>query len=800
MYSVGEEISLSYPIAISWSPPGLANHRRCALAALAANLVLSIWAPDGKPLENSNWDRRLIVNDALADYWSDATPQEGESKVAFKDEETAILRRRIRAFSWAPSVHCTSPRGIVGTQMSWGQPMVAVSDDDNHVVLLAINSPASTMGAHENWSADVLSHFAIDAEHMNPINEQGTFDELMQQQRHVSHLEWSPWVKKGDILRSVLAYATNEEVRARTITVSNGTTIKLGEVNVYANLEMRYAGPLVWSPQANDDGTLTLALFTNTEVVSLTISSEDATIIKRQSHHLDDRWDIISGVAWDIHHDEKTSLHFCSQTMTTRSPTAALELSASGLNNVSTTQWPYWREQINGTQGHFSAHHGLAGHANAKVWGLAESPLGDFVAACYTVHPTDMIEYGTPNDRETTLSISDMWARGDDMGFPRRAISAEGIYYTIRKWIEKEVETAEDLPVLKAEVHKKLVDTYQAPGSTMCCIAYDSTDLNVILEAFKGQTFLDANILKDRYEVLVSTICTPDESVELPKTLIAFRLAKALHSIPSRLFDSHQFSQQIIEMGQQVIRLVNDLMSDVDMVTEADAAGDVDPNAPAHSRPAPAPSHYAELTTETCTFCTAPIPFENLWAAYCTNGHEFQRCGLSFLAIQAPGITKQCGICNTRFFSDEHVARDGVLVDELATEAVGVDGDGVEDTTMADVQPTNGHTESSDMPATIAANVENDTKPTSDLLPFIEHDEDANNEEDSMQVDTDAPSKRSEQTHSTGRAGVRGERASRVSGVKPYARPTRKEIPVNLARVLFLGCDVCIYCGGKFMG
>ena len=28
----------------------------------------------------------------------------------------------------------------------------------------------------------------------------------------------------------------------------------------------------------------------------------------------------------------------------------------------------------------------------------------------------------------------------------------------------------------------------------------------------------------------------------------------------------------------------------------------------------------------------------------------------------------------------------------------------------------------------------------------------------------------------------------------------RKELPVTLARVLFLACDVCIYCGGKFIG
>lgn len=28
----------------------------------------------------------------------------------------------------------------------------------------------------------------------------------------------------------------------------------------------------------------------------------------------------------------------------------------------------------------------------------------------------------------------------------------------------------------------------------------------------------------------------------------------------------------------------------------------------------------------------------------------------------------------------------------------------------------------------------------------------------------------------------------------------RRELPITLARVLFLACDACIYCGGKFIG
>ena len=57
-----------------------------------------------------------------------------------------------------------------------------------------------------------------------------------------------------------------------------------------------------------------------------------------------------------------------------------------------------------------------------------------------------------------------------------------------------------------------------------------------------------------------------------------------------------------------------------------------------------------------CEFCNAAIPFTDLTTATCLNGHQFPRCGLSFIAIQAPGITKYCGICSTPFFSEELVA------------------------------------------------------------------------------------------------------------------------------------------------
>jgi hypothetical protein len=67
------------------------------------------------------------------------------------------------------------------------------------------------------------------------------------------------------------------------------------------------------------------------------------------------------------------------------------------------------------------------------------------------------------------------------------------------------------------------------------------------------------------------------------------------------------------------------------------------------------PDSTADAVTDLCDFCSAPIPFTDLMSGTCANGHEFPRCGISLLAIQAPGITKYCGICSTPYLNEEFV-------------------------------------------------------------------------------------------------------------------------------------------------
>lgn len=744
IYSIGEEISTSFPVSLAWSPPGLARHRRCALGVLTSNLVLSIWEPDGDPQRESAWSRVTLVNDTLREYFS--THETGiRSYITSGLEDVIRLRQRVRAFAWAPGFfRCTQGVGIVGTNGDWLPHILALSNDDNQIVILTMHSPTSKLEVDGSWSPEVVAYFSIAASHEEVDVDSFTFDDIMNQQRHASHVSWSPWVITETGLLSVLAYATNEDIRLRQMSYFGGK-IKFGSETICPNVELRFSGPMTWSAEVGVDGLLLLSYFTTQEVVFLTISPKDNSILNRKTHHLDGRWDRISGTVWDTHDKEHPRIHFSSHTTTTRSPTAVLQLSSDGVSNISTSDWPYWREQISGRQGHFSAEHELKGHANARVWGLSASPLGEYVASVHTLHPTDMIEYGVSADRASTISINNLWGEGNDLNFPAKGVTAEGIFFTTRKWIERNVESSEELPKIREEIHNKLMQAYLPPGepATFQRRPY-VLDLVALISAFKQNAFLDPNTLKDRYDILSSCIATPVESTLLPKMLIAFRLAKELRNLPTLLSSSHEPSQRILKSHQYVIRLVEELISENDPV----------PNENEGEQPEPEPS------LEFCTFCDAPIPFEDPFSATCPNGHEFVRCGLSFLTIQAPDESMTCGICKTPFFM-ERVMFGGI--DTRSPSPV----DDEEDDLSANAEMSGG---SSDLQLDPRRH-----KPTNKTTV------DRADTSDGNQTSAPAPSSSENMKEASGHDGG-------------------GDTGVTLAEILFFACDVCIYCGGKYVG
>jgi hypothetical protein len=575
------------------------------------------------------------------------------------------------------------------------------------------------------------------------------FDDTIKQQRYISHVSWSPWTIRGDWYHSVIVYTTNEDVRARVVTY-NHDSISLGDEVVYPNIDMRYNGPIKWSPTVSD-GILSLALFAASGLICLKISTQDASVTEDVSHDLDGRWDPISGATWDAVQRSAPRLHFSSLLSTVQNSTSVLEVSS---NELTALGCPSWRDQIENNAVLFSAKNDLKGNTKMKVWGLVTSPLGDFIATCHSVHPSDMIEYGSPNDRRGTVAVSALQEyQKMRQSFPHRDTSAEGVLFTLKKLVENTVEDNEHVSAFVEEVAEKLLQAYgpvdgSSDSSSISVSTLDVENIEVLVKVFKQVIFFDPHILGDRYTNLASHASNTKLNDGLESVLIAYRLAGLSQELPAVLSRT-SFSAEIRNHHRNMVALVRKLVepnlspTTNTQSTGAELASDrtnsdmyaVELSQPSNDTTPGVDLERSDLSVDTCDFCSAPIPFADPVTASCTNGHQFPRCGLSFLAIQAPGITKYCGICSTPFLSEDFL---------IAQE-------------MIDKRENPGEPADTDGEVRIIG-LGNDQR---------QHNVTQQNEATAAKLD-----------ESDG----------------------NKKLPVTLARVLFLACDACIYCGGKFVG
>ncbi|OCL10748.1 hypothetical protein AOQ84DRAFT_288628 [Glonium stellatum] len=714
-FSTGEEISLSTAAALEWSPPGLVKHRRCALGVLTSNLVLSIWVSESNPRIAASWRRVLIVNSELERYFKDLQSTEGKDS-EYEQVERLRLRRRVRAFSWSPSTSDSGPSTTVGSPLNWGTYLLAVSNDNNEIVILRITSPYDPLSPTKEWLVKAIGHFQVLGNSSSQVQTPGTFDEYVQQQRFISHLAWSPWSGGGSGRhQSILAYASNSELRARNIfgyTQRNGQlSISISESEtIYQAVNLKYAGPLRWGPQVDGRDRIFLVAFSQTDALCFSVLETDASNFEMSTHDLDGRWDAISGVAFKVLPSKDVLVYFASLLSTARAPTACLRLP---LGESSAIPSPSWQAQILEGQALFSAAHDLGGNAVAKTWGLASSPLGDLIATCVSLHPSDMIEYSTANEQKSNVALSSLSDTDGKFALLIGStvdVSAETVLFSVKRWFSHNSETAEIASKSKENILKEIFHSFGIDDSSPNLTSQIGEDENFSLfKSLKRGVYFPTKTLRDRYDVLVSAICFPGVPTEVQHIMITLRVAKEVLKLPNRLCDNSRLSKEILATYSILVSKLHELAGH-------DAAE---------------PSDILDGEVEECDICGSPIKVESLDWARCAEGHQFARCGLSFLAIQAPGISKSCGICRKQFLKDEFIAEEDDIELNGAASAIGTN-----DTSTLDASGS-----------TVTADT------TTEGPSLVKQGESANGH---------------------------------------YA-------PMTLARLLFSACDVCIYCGGKFI-
>ncbi|KAF2835688.1 hypothetical protein M501DRAFT_997843 [Patellaria atrata CBS 101060] len=686
VFSIGEEISTSHVIDLEWSPPGLAQHRRCALAVLTSNLALSIWTAEGNPSHASNWKRGLVVNKVLKHYVSglENTPASGGGN----EGNVWRLRTRIRAFTWSPTLQDNRTINGFKPQKSirYDGQLIAIANDYGEVFIIRIRSPYSCFDALSKWTGNVLFHFKSRISADPRLN----FDEIIDTigpLPTVDKLTWSAWSSPGELLReeslaysedntelfaiSCIAFATSSTLGFKHIGayhIDSATTIKiLGDAEDMPDFQFgstfdinrQFSAPLLWIPRSKGVAVDTILVFESERATAISVPVYPRKASRAYHHHLDGRWDDISGVALGVNKGV-ISVHFTSHLSGATAPTTNLTVT---LEDIQSNDIPAWQSQINESIALFSAEHDLYGNAQAKTWGLASSPLGDLIVSCVSVHPSDMVHYTVQSGQRSVIAVNKLSDQSDHFRLPEKGglskvqdISAETMLFSLRRWLSNSVYNVEDRAVTAESLVKQfcfaqgfsvISEAQQSKDSTRT-VDFDTSILeqldgwntSTLVEYLRAQMYDKDVLAQARSSILISLLQPLDKPVAELRVPIIISLTSAA-VLKTYLPATDVASEQIYSNFHAGCKYLDSVSPSGTLRESVEAQTD--------------DQH------ELCEICDEKIRFESLDWARCLRGHQYVRCGLTFMAIQEPRVSRYCGLCKKQYLKPHYILRDAEL-------------------------------------------------------------------------------------------------------------------------------------------
>ncbi|KAI9688283.1 MAG: hypothetical protein M1820_010295 [Bogoriella megaspora] len=665
IWSIGEEQSLRRVVRIEWSPTPIAKYQRFALAVLTSNFTLAIWAPGSTPAEVGKWRRVFIVNHALHRYFE---------SISTSDEELR-LRTRVMSFAWSPKV----PRNIRSTL---GTQFIAVSNDFNEISVLSIKSPHALLASEEDeWEASVVFHFRIVQSANTPrMHYSSLLNDYMSEQKFAHHLSWSHWGVHEEGTFSVLAFGALGCLKLKRFQLQHTTQStllaiddNLHEVD-FSNWEgsrTHFTGPIKWIPAnfraSPTDSSLrkaTLCGFTKRYVYEVALDMMHPDVKEIHSRGLDGRWDDVSGATFSVGQENDIMLHFTSHQSLVSSVTSNLALPVENSDNASIMQW---QRRILRQQAMFSSDHDLAGNVHTLNWSIETSPLGDFIATCTSTYPSDQILYAIQVDQSSNITVTP--ARGNEENFflaPHCAvedISSEAILFSISTWAQY-CDISPEATISK--VSTDIDPSMDAIGVIRRDGALRDEEIRKNVKQFEDE-LSDGSFNNDKYLIqrLQDTI-TLRYLLRDKAYRNLLRFVKPLDSHPSACEDD----QVGVHLLETILTIPSHLYNDKTKLSQQILHA----HATAISRFCGGPS-VASPFEEQCEICEAKIQLEDMFEARCTGEHvhKFPRCRLTFLAIQAPFITKRCGLCKKEYLKDDFLAND---TPEMDAEIISANGNG----------------------------------------------------------------------------------------------------------------------------
>ena len=625
-WSIGEELSLRHVTKLDWSPPGLGRFSTCALAILHSNHVLVLWECVGQPHIRDKWKRCLIVNHTIQAYYGTSITD---------DVELRQVKQRIRSFAWIPAVHKkhTSVDRRLDSHLAQREHYLAVSTDASDIFILRVTSPHDVL-APENlkWEAKVVFHL--------PISSQSPTDEFHRSNSHpligATALAFSDWNNEGCAKLAYIAGGRLFVCDARyEPSTESGPNLVLGESQEYTTEHSDIHGPLRFVPE-----TTSLLLFGSDAIINIDTKANPDD--EPRSHHLDGRWDDISGLAFTADADALSTLHLVSHLSTASSATSTLPLSLEDNTDIKES---HWHNAIHESKANFSASYDLGANVQERTWGITSSPLGDVIATCVSLLPSDSPAHIIQSEQRSVIALTSDFD-STNQPFPSHGgrspsedISAETLLHGLRQFVSRGGKIDGDDQSKQATIQAVMntlglslpISLPSLPWSDDDDRDFEMTsaDLHTCLTSIRARLYYENDMFSQRLDRLTDVVMQRQLKLQLTKQQYQ-HVTKAVLDLPYELCEVSPLSLKVGGVFSAVQAKLDSSGSALD----------------------PAMVDSTSFV-ETCSICHQDVVLESLRWSRCAGGHQFSRCTLTFLSIMEPGISKSCRICNALYLNED---------------------------------------------------------------------------------------------------------------------------------------------------
>ncbi|KAE8354040.1 transcription factor IIIC subunit delta N-term-domain-containing protein [Aspergillus coremiiformis] len=608
-FSIGPEQSLSTVVGLAWSPPGLAKYRRCILAVLTSSLVLSFYdiGPQGK------WSRVAIVNDCLNPYF----------KSLVDDEELRLRKFNIRAFSWCPPLKVpvaeqrATDYSVPPSESRWGMYFLAITNDDNDEVLVHTRRSTDVTSVSP-YSFEVLSHTSVD-EHLEDYQttQPGTlFSSALKARTRATSISAGPWI-----------YQPTRD--------STSVCSALGNVAITWGTKLKIVRHVITLMSADQQTSAAVKYKVRCD------SDEDTT-----SHGgLPSNYHLTGPLQW-LYTDESFEIglaaaSFAGMFVLRFSRAAYQGQKAAG--QVQVKEFPFYETTGVGM-----------GDDPPRHWEQTTA----MVIALDEESQTPILHLGTVGGYTATMTLSGIQ---QSYGLPQAPWKRQ------LENVREQLDIARDLG---GYTIARIWGLASCDGLVVAAITVhtgDSIEYRTSAEERTTLIFSHANTELTESDLVLSRP-VPDRS---PDTLRKQRegvLGYILFvengdysrlSLSRKLLYAAACCAIVDSQNEKVLSQARKALDWLASVAKVDLADEITkcstPGNTIEAKSTEQLNGLGQHLFEQCAICDAGMSWYSAMEAQCAAGHLFVRCGVTFLAIQEPGVSKLCSRCGIEYLSEDLV-------------------------------------------------------------------------------------------------------------------------------------------------